>query len=148
MRTWLRGLLDLRSRFDSRADDDLCYMTVLAILPHELAKARGYFDRPADPGPPELPPEDLWRDGRPIIAQFRTSRRPTPAAADGQEPPILIYRHVYFGSADKASWRDFGSWADDAGACIARRPSARSDQRGDMSIWMNYVAATAVQRVE
>jgi hypothetical protein len=154
MDPWLRSLLDLRPRFLSRASDDLFYLNVRACLTVDQAKSILERGEHAEESPRtdalSLPEDSRWQNGKPVVFdvvrwRWQTDPEVADEAAD-RGRLVICYRHVLFGTADACSTDDLWLWADEAGRCLAARPTSQFGG-GDRFTWLNYVAFAARQSV-
>jgi hypothetical protein len=144
---WLSSLIDLRTSFLSRVDDDLYYLSIRAFLTLEQVRIEDPEFRdealslPAN-WHPETPKRRDWRQGRwQESAEAEASR--------WKEPRYIVSRHVLHGTAGEESVADFERWAGAAGKAVDARPGSilRHPSRNKSS-WLNFVAATASRGVE
>jgi hypothetical protein len=127
---WLRGLLSLCSRFDSRGDDDLQLILIWADLPFEVGLREGYTQTYSKP---ELPTE--WDTDNTILWDHHYNN-PLPVP---NKPHVWQFRRfVIFGNAGRAALDDFLRWADDAGAFLAAK-WPNDSLSCDRFVWMIYL---------
>ena len=87
-------------------------------------------------------------EGAPIISdEFQHRYHSHISPIFGFTADAVFHRHIIFGAADGPSVNDFKAWADDAGRCIAMRPTSKDKNGSGFPRWLEYVCSTAVQKI-